>query len=123
MKPLMLKHSRSLLGSEDCWSVEDGHKRSPCSTANTQSEELGLHCLPDFALPVQSLTSAIYDGSFWDVAASTSGNRIELFLICHKLGNNFHPLPMDQTRVSHLERKGPLKPITSLLKYPVPKQT
>lgn len=45
---------------------------------HAQSDELGLHSPSDLALPVKSLTSAIYDGSFWDVVASILGNWIEL---------------------------------------------
>lgn len=45
---------------------------------HAQSDELGPHSPSDLTLPVKLLTSAIYDGSFWDVVASTSGNWIEL---------------------------------------------
>lgn len=45
---------------------------------HAQSDEFGLHSPSDLALSVKLLTSVIYDGSFWDAVASTSGNRIEL---------------------------------------------
>lgn len=85
---------------------------------NTPSAEPGLHPRAP-ALPVQPLTRAIYDGSLQDGAALPREIGLHLFLIRHKLGNNFQALPPSWTRGSHLEQKGPLKPIASVLKYPI----